>query len=166
MIRLNAEIKNFISYKIATDTRWQGIDVVFSGVDVPGEGEHNIMRYIRENKGQPNVRHCIYSNDADLVMLALISHEPYLVLIREEAHYGRQGRPLRKIYPSKPSFDIFFLNILREYLQAEFSQVPDFERFIHDFVLLCFFVGNDFLPNAPTVEIGSNSLEWIFEVYR
>ena len=83
---------------------------------MPGEGEHNIMRYIRENRGQPNVRHCIYSNDADLVMLALISHEPYVVLIREEVTYGRQGRPMRKIYPNKPGFDIFFLNILREYL--------------------------------------------------
>ncbi|KAI1038426.1 hypothetical protein LB503_011279 [Fusarium chuoi] len=76
MAKLSQQLRYFVNKKVSEDTDWQGCEVVLSGHEVPGEGEHKIMEYIRNAKAQPNynqnVRHCLYGLDADLIMLGYI----------------------------------------------------------------------------------------------
>jgi 5'-3' exonuclease len=96
MARLSNQLRYFINKKITEDSNWRDVEVVLSGHEVPGEGEHKIMEYIRLSRAQPNynpnVRHCLYGLDADLIMLGLLSHDPHFCLLREEVKFGRESR--------------------------------------------------------------------------
>ena len=178
MAKLTKQLKYFISKKVSEDVDWQGVEVVLSGHEVPGEGEHKIMEYIRQAKAQPgydpNVRHCLYGLDADLIMLGLLSHDPHFCLLREEVTFGRQSQRKSKELEHQ-NFYLMHLCIVREYLELEFQDLQqegaldfkyDMERIIDDFILMAFFVGNDFLPNLPNLHINEGALALMFQKYK
>jgi 5'-3' exoribonuclease 1 len=178
MAKLTQQLKYFINKKVSEDVDWQGVEVVLSGHEVPGEGEHKIMEYIRQAKAQPgydpNVRHCLYGLDADLIMLGLLSHDPHFCLLREEVTFGRQSAKKAKELEHQ-NFYLMHLCMVREYLELEFQELKadgalgfpyDMERIIDDFILMAFFVGNDFLPNLPNLHINEGALALMFQKYK
>jgi 5'-3' exoribonuclease 1 len=65
--------------------------------------------------------------------------------------------------------------MVREYLELEFQELEqdgaldfpfDMERVIDDFILMAFFVGNDFLPNLPNLHINEGALALMFKLYK
>lgn len=176
MAKLSEQLRYFINKKITEDADWREVQVVLSGHEVPGEGEHKIMEYIRLSRAQPdynpNIRHCLYGLDADLIMLGLLSHDPHFCLLREEVKFGPAAKKKSGNLESQ-TFYLLHLSLMREYLNLEFRDIApvlpfdyNLERIIDDFVLLAVFVGNDFLPNLPDLHIHENALERLFDVYK
>ena len=179
MARLSEHLKFYVRKKQTEDPLWAKVTVILSGHEVRGEGEHKIMEHIRWARTQPdwepNQTHCLYGLDADLIMLALVTHEPHFCLLREVVKFGggERGQPSREILsnPTDDGFILLHIGLLREYLDLEFRDkgLPfgyDLERVIDDFILLCMLVGNDFLPALPTLNIAEGALNTLFKVYH
>ena len=102
MAKLSEQLQYFVNKKITEDSNWRDVTVVLSGHEVPGEGEHKIMEYIRLSRAQPdydpNIRHCLYGLDADLIMLGLLSHDPHFCLLREEVKFGPSRSKAKQRY--------------------------------------------------------------------
>lgn len=174
MTVLSAHLQYFLQLKLNTDPLWQDLTVIYSGHEVPGEGEHKIMDYIRSARSQPgydpNTSHCLYGLDADLIMLSLLSHEPRFTLLRETVTFGPRKIPKGK---KGQEYQFFHLSVLRDYLDLEFSVMKpslqfeySLERVIDDFIFLGLLVGNDFIPCLPTFYIPNGGLSILFHAYK
>jgi 5'-3' exoribonuclease 2 len=131
--------------------------------------------------------------DADLIMLALATHEPHFRVLREdvffqdtsptacricgqEGHYaaqctGTKAEITKKEPPQKKPFIFLDVSILREYLEVELNVSSalfpfNLEQAIDDWVLLIFFVGNDFLPHLPSLEIREGAIDTLLKIWK
>ena len=205
--RCTLHLQHFIKQKLQKDPRWANLTVIFSGPDVPGEGEHKIMDFIRNQKQlesyNPNTRHCLFGQDGDLIMLGLATHEPHFSLLREEVVFSQARRKSQESavfekqkienqnagensnmptsslstsinsYMHNSNFDFLHMSVLRDYLSYDFetrdviSDSPfELEQTIDDFVFMTFFVGNDFLPHMPAVDIADEAFDLLFYTYK
>jgi 5'-3' exoribonuclease 2 len=155
MLKLAEFIRFYVRKRISTDKAWQNIRVIFSDASIPGEGEHKIMSHIRLQRSQPgynpNLVHVLHGLDADLVMLALATHEAHFYISREEVMFGRKSQEMAERRQTENGYreqqrlfdeeagDMAMqllenkqkpicrvsIPILREYLAADFAQCID-----------------------------------------
>lgn len=175
MAKLTENLKYFIHNKISNDSSWQNVKVIFSGHEVPGEGEHKIMDYIRAVRAQddynPNTRHCIYGLDADLIILGLSTHDHHFSLLREEVTFGKRNSGPKPL--ESQNFFLLHLSVLREYLELEFKEITDslkfeydFERILDDFIFVLFTIGNDFLPHLPDLHLKKGAFPVLLQTFK
>ncbi len=221
MTKLSNFLRFYVLDRMNKDPFWQNLKVIVSDASEPGEGEHKIMDFIRSQRAQPdydpNIHHVLHGLDADLIMLALATHEVRFTILREKVFFGRQdkdkegevseaqkllnaqsmknGAMISCLNPNdewiyKKPLQALHIHTLREYLANEFSclnpdivlqsgqnyQITmnmqrlsfpfDLERIIDDFIFMCFFVGNDFLPHLPSLDIRDGALDFLIECYK
>ena len=74
---------------------------------------------------------------------------------------------------SQHKWEIFHVSILREYLfrdlqpsNASWMSEKDRERLIDDFVFIMILLGNDFLPELPSLDIVNGSIQDLIAIYK
>ena len=173
MDKLVKEIENYCETKKSS-----GIKIIFSSCYVPGEGEHKIMDFLRAKELIENETHMVYGLDADLIMLSLLQkHKIYLV--REAIQFGK---------PNPDQLNLFDISLLKECIITEIEKLVksytfertepidptqpikevepiDRNRFILDYVILGFLLGNDFLPNIINLDINEGSIDDLLHIY-
>ncbi len=141
------------------------------------------MDFIRHRKERdssylPDEVHSFFGEDADLLMLALSTHEHKFVVVRESNKKQRSTQVL------KEAFQLVDFALLRQYvvksmksphcryIDQQFSPLKDhlsfaysLDNIIDDFILTLFRAGNDFIPCLPTLQISEGALDYFFSLY-
>ncbi len=178
MEKVSKMLKTFIIQKLETNPEFKDLSIIFSDSGQPKEGEHKILDFIRRQRSTENYdanqSHCIYGADADLIMLGLSTHEPNFFIIREKLE-SRRFHEKKKPIQRTPNFTIEFnfikICLVREFMEDYMKNIKltfpfDLENILDDFVLLCFIVGNDFLPCLPGFNIRMAGIDILVNFYR
>ena len=167
MDKLNKGVYNY--YK-GNEKSYNISQFIFSGSDEPGEGEHKLFQHIRDNaKRHEKEVTVIYGLDADLIMLCLnhlrISKQIYLY--RETPEFVKSIN--RDINPNESYLlDIPLLSqeIIMEMNNGKKPSSKQETNKLYDYIFLCFFMGNDFLPHFPSMNIRTNGIDIMLNAYK
>lgn len=174
--------KYFLGYINELSKKHPKVKITYSSYHTSGEGEHKILDDIRyqskNNSLFENKNISIYGLDADLIFLALSSKKNNIYLLREADQFGN-NKIKTEIYDiiTDVSEELIYLSIdeMRKcYIEQIIKiikqrdndiEINDDKLFANDFVVLCYFLGNDFLPHFPSIDIKRNGLDMLLDAY-
>jgi 5'-3' exonuclease len=147
-------------------------EVIISGPNEHGEGEHKIINYIK-SLGDDKCIDIIYGLDADLIMLSLTCSKSKIYLLRESSQIFTPKRGSYQNHQTFMSYKTVDIDTLKrcvgDFMMATSSSqhTPEMHRnFINDYVFICFVLGNDFLPHFPSIDIKYNGIEILCNTYK
>jgi 5'-3' exonuclease len=133
--------------------------VIISDASECGEGEHKIIKHINVNNNDSGGTHVIYGMDGDLIMLSLLSNRN-IILFRDDM--------------LKDKISILNINLLKRSIINHFNEifgVPsvyniESHQILYDYIVLCFLLGNDFLPAFANLSLLSDGIERLEHCYK
>jgi 5'-3' exoribonuclease 1 len=190
MSELNTMVSEHFKKKVEEKTYL--LNILVSGSNEAGEGEHKLFDYIRQNPDKHLLETTvIYGLDADLIMLS-INHLPIcpnIYLFRETPHFiqsiDSSLEPNSNYFLDIPELTdkiIGFLNNEKEQIKKEEKEANVKEKVVkedneqikkdinknkvYDYIFICFFLGNDFLPHFPALNIRTGGVDKMLNAYR
>ena len=172
-------------------TQFKVKNIIVSTSEEPGEGEHKIFEFVRANEERHRLQTTvIYGLDADLIMLTLnhLHISDRLFLFRETPEFiktvdatlepnkmyvldipvlGRAiGSLLKGTDGSIETNDTNDGANISPPLPPTPQSQPTNNSPISDYILMCFMLGNDFLPHFPALNIRSTGHDRLINAYR
>ena len=138
----------------------KNIKIIYSSANTPGEGEHKLLDFIKENKNK-NIdnSYVTYGLDADLIFLMLVTNLDNVYLLREAQEFDNKL--------SKDILNYVSIKLLKESIAESFDVNCKNKDFLaNDFIFLCYFLGNDFLPHLYALDIGKKGIEHMIKKYN
>ena len=166
MNTLNLQIKGYYN----DPKKYNVKNIILSTTDKFGEGEHKLFDFIRSYPDHhKNSSTVIYGLDADLIMLC-INHLPIsnkIYLFRETPHFiktiNSELDPNETYFIDIPELaNVITLNMNND---IELTTIQQKNR-IYDYIFLCFFLGNDFMPHFPSVNIRTGGVDKMINAYK
>lgn len=158
MNQLGKDIDKFFKNK------YTGLEIMVSNSQESGEGEHKIFEYIRNNKKYHyDLNTIIYGLDADLIMLTMIhlNISINLYLFRETPQF------ISSINSNLAPDQHYVLDIYELDQRLNEQMYGNSEKNCTlDYIFLCFLLGNDFMPHFPALNIRTNGIQILLDVYK
>jgi len=156
--------------------------IIYSSYKEPGEGEHKILQYIKNNIDKNTEDYnIIYGLDADLIFLTFASEVRNLFLLRESLHFDKKHKENNSNEKKHPVTDVNeelcyvsidnTINTLNNYItdklliNQDFTDIKNLNNFVNDFIFICYFLGNDFIPHIPSIDIKKEGMDLIISAY-
>lgn len=153
MVRLHDIIINWAKKQI--------FEVIYSSCFTPAEGEHKLLQFIRNNNIE--LSYVIYGLDADLIFLALSTNSEKIYLLREANEINKKESKEILNHISIKIMRKSIINSVLKYLlllfELDLKLEIDTNSIVNDFIFMCYFLGNDFLPHIPSLNIHHNGIE-------
>ena len=166
MNKLNEKIRQ----KYRNSKNYNVNKIIISPSDIYGEGEHKLFEYIRDFPDEHKfLNTVIYGLDADLIMLS-INHLPItnnIYLFRETPHFIKSINS--ELEPNESYvIDIPELSriITLDMNNGEELTTEQHKNRIYDYIFICFFLGNDFMPHFPSVNIRTGGVDKMLNAYK
>ena len=127
-----------------------------------GEGEHKLFQHIRSYSNMIYDQVVVYGLDSDLLMLSIF-HLKYcsnIFIFRESPAFGGEFKDKTNEF-CLLDMGLFSTSIVNE-MGCKFSETFR----IYDYAFMCFFLGNDFLPHFPSLNIRTHGIQILLDLYR
>jgi 5'-3' exoribonuclease 1 len=173
-------LDNFMNFKFVdmVKTSYPNIkNIIVSGSNEKGEGEHKMIHYIKKHPIKDDCNYCdvIYGLDADLIMLSLTvqntdENSSKIVLMRESQDFGslnskESHTPFK--YMDIPNFKESIVTTMKSNISgSDDNGLMGDESLTYDYVFICFMLGNDFIPSLSFLKIKEGAVDALLDCYK